>query len=164
MTEIPGQNAGISRPRNRDFAPRAYTIVRGRTRATMKAWPLLFWLWTFLLLPSQGEKPRVSAFNFIGPSNRLITPNGDMKNDNVVFIFDNPGASDVTARIYDMKGKLVVGKLPPIPGALPCFPACTFEAVYWDGKADGVVVPGGVYVYSIAVESEVFSGSVVVIK
>jgi hypothetical protein len=95
------------------------------------------------------------SFNMAGVSNRFITPNGDGQNDNVVFNFDNPKGSAVTAKILDMRGRLVVGSLPPGPVG---------DSLIWDGKAGGRPVPGGVYIYQIQAEGQSYSGTLVIIK
>lgn len=89
-----------------------------------------------------------------GLSNRLITPNGDGKNDSMVFVFDNPMDSGVKGRIYDLKGALVAKMVAgPISNSL-----------VWDAKSGGQVVPGGVYIYQIESGGNVYNGTVAVIK
>lgn len=89
-----------------------------------------------------------------GLSNRLITPNGDGKNDSMVFVFDNPMGSPVKGRIYDMKGALVA-KMTAGPIS---------NSVVWDAKIGGAAVPGGVYIYQIESGGNVYNGTVAVIK
>jgi gliding motility-associated-like protein len=89
-----------------------------------------------------------------GLTNRLITPNGDGKNDTMVFIFDNPQEKEVKGRIYDLRGALVASMGPgPIANAL-----------VWDAKSGGQVVPGGVYIYQIEAQGTVYNGTVAVIR
>jgi gliding motility-associated-like protein len=89
-----------------------------------------------------------------GLTNRLITPNGDGKNDTMVFIFDNPQDAGVKGRIYDMHGALVARMTDgPVSNSL-----------MWDGKAGGQVVPGGVYIYQIESQGNVYNGTVAVIR
>ena len=89
-----------------------------------------------------------------GLSNRLITPNGDGKNDTMVFIFDNPSDTTVKGHIYDIKGSFVANMTQgPVDNSL-----------VWDAKAGGKVVPGGVYIYQIESSGHVYNGTVVVIK
>ena len=89
-----------------------------------------------------------------GLTNRLITPNGDGKNDTMVFIFDNPQEKTVKGRIYDLRGALVATMGPgPIGNAL-----------VWDAKSGGQVVPGGVYIYQIEAQGTVYNGTVAVIR
>ena len=96
------------------------------------------------------------AFNVAGVSNRYLTPNGDGKNDNVVFTFDNPKGSAVTAKILDVGGRVVAASLPPGP--------VVGESLLWDGTSGGRSVPGGVYIYQIQAEGQTYSGTLVIIK
>jgi gliding motility-associated-like protein len=89
-----------------------------------------------------------------GLTNRLITPNGDGKNDTMVFIFDNPQNKKVTGKIFDMRGTLVAAMKPGPVG----------NSLIWDAKAGGQVVPGGVYIYQIESEGTVYNGTVAVIR
>lgn len=89
-----------------------------------------------------------------GLTNRLITPNGDGKNDTMVFIFDNPQEQEVKGRIYDMRGALVAAMKPGPVG----------NSVIWDAKSGGQVVPGGVYIYQIESQGTVYNGTVVVVR
>lgn len=99
------------------------------------------------------ERAGSFAFDAGGVSNRMITPNDDGKNDNVVFTFDNPKNSSVTGRIYDLKGAVVADMVQIAPNQLK-----------WDGKAGGQAVPGGVYIYQLQAEGQVHNGTIVVIK
>lgn len=89
-----------------------------------------------------------------GLSNRLITPNGDGKNDTMVFIFDNPQDSSVKGKIFDMRGALVASMKPGPVG----------NSLIWDAKSGGRVVPGGVYIYQIESQGKVYNGTVVVVR
>jgi hypothetical protein len=89
-----------------------------------------------------------------GLSNRLITPNGDGKNDTMVFVFDNPSGASARGTIYDLKGARVASMVPgPVENSL-----------VWDPRAEGRDVPGGVYVYQIESGGEVYNGTAVVIR
>jgi gliding motility-associated-like protein len=96
------------------------------------------------------------SFNVAGISNRFLTPNGDHKNDNTVFTFDNPNGAAVTCRIFDMKGRLVASNLPSGPEA--------GNSLMWDGTSGGRTVPGGVYIYQMQAEGQTYSGTLVVIR
>ncbi len=89
-----------------------------------------------------------------GLSNRFITPNGDGKNDFIVFSFSNPRTSGVSGSIYDLKGGKVAG-LTQGPKA---------DTLMWDGLASGMAAPGGVYVYVLIAEDRAFTGTVVVVR
>jgi gliding motility-associated-like protein len=100
------------------------------------------------------ERTGAFSFNAAGLSNRFITPNGDGKNDNAVFTFDNPRESQVTGKIFDLKGSLVA--------TMTQGPAQW--SLMWDGMASGQAVPGGVYIFQIEAEGQAFNGTIVVIK
>ncbi|MBI4350063.1 MAG: gliding motility-associated C-terminal domain-containing protein [Elusimicrobia bacterium] len=89
-----------------------------------------------------------------GLTNRLITPNGDNKNDTMVFVFDNPQDRNVKGRIYDLRGALV--------GSMKTGPVG--NSLIWDAKSGGQPVPGGVYIYQIEAEGTVYNGTVAVIR
>jgi hypothetical protein len=112
---------------------------------------------------SASAAVRVQGFSFNGVTNRFITPNGDGKNDYVFFSFSNPFDSAGTVKIYNLRGRLVTTV--PInagSGVLTC--PTGVGCPVWDGRANGQVVSGGVYIYVVAVESVVASGAVVVIR
>jgi gliding motility-associated-like protein len=98
----------------------------------------------------------VQGFSFNGVSNRIITPNGDHKNDNVAFNFANPFDSAGSVKIFDMRGHLLT--------TIPINAGTGATSVVWDARANGQIVPTGVYIFVIAVESVVASGAVVVIR
>ena len=100
------------------------------------------------------ERTGLFAADKAGLTNRLITPNGDGKNDTMVFVFDNPQHKDVKGKIYDLRGALVdTMKAGPIGNSL-----------LWDAKAGGQTVPGGVYIYQIEAGGAVYNGTVAVIR
>ncbi len=101
------------------------------------------------------ERPLAFNFNQAGVSNRLVTPNGDGKNDTVVFTYDNPRDSEVRVRLLDIRGKEVVGSLPAGPVS---------NSKQWDGTAGGRAVPGGVYIYQVEGEGRTFTGTIVIIR
>ena len=102
-----------------------------------------------------AERTGEFAFGMAGVSNRFITPNGDGKNDNVVFTFDNPRGSAVSAKIFDLGGRVVAGALPSGPVG---------DSLTWDGTSAGRSVPAGVYIYQISAEGRSYGGSLVIIK
>lgn len=89
-----------------------------------------------------------------GLSNRVLTPNGDAKNDFVVFTFANPRDSAISGRILDLHGKHVSG--------MSAGPAA--NTLSWDGRAAGKTVAAGIYIYVLSGEGRVYSGAVVVIR
>lgn len=100
---------------------------------------------------------RASGVNFgvREMSNKAITPNGDGRNDYVVFTLDNPGDAAVSGRIYNLSGAAVAEMRPGTQVA---------DTLEWDGKSGGVAVPRGVYVYQIKADGKTFSGTIVVIR
>ncbi|MEQ1920312.1 MAG: hypothetical protein ABL955_14070, partial [Elusimicrobiota bacterium] len=98
------------------------------------------------------ERAEGFAFDQAGVSNRFVTPNGDGKNDAVVFTYDNPRDISVRARILDMRGRVIAGDLPQGPVS---------NSRAW---TPGAAVPGGVYLYQIEADGKTFSGSIVILK
>jgi gliding motility-associated-like protein len=100
---------------------------------------------------------RAGAFDFdiASISNKAITPNGDGLNDTVVFVFDNPRDSSFSGKIYDIRGSQVADmSVGPVANG----------SLLWDGKANGLAVPSGVYIYQIKAEGKKFNGTVMVIR
>jgi hypothetical protein len=97
------------------------------------------------------ERVTSFSFNLAGLSNKFVTPNGDGKNDTVVFTFDNPHDAKVTGRIVDLRGRVVASDLRPGP---------TSSTLQWDGSG----VAGGVYIYQLEAEGHAFTGTIVVLK
>lgn len=101
--------------------------------------------------------PRPLAFSFdpkSGLSNRFLTPNGDGKNDTVVFSYSNPRDAAVSGRVVDLKGANVA----------ELSAGTAADTLVWDGKAGGQAVPGGVYIFIIQGETLVYTGTLVVVR
>ena len=96
----------------------------------------------------------VKGFSFTGVSNRIITPNGDHRNDEAVFRFNNPRDAAGTLRIYDRLGHETASV--DIPAGA--------TSASWDGRRGGQAVASGVYIYVLTVEETSVSGTVVVIR
>lgn len=98
--------------------------------------------------------------------NKLVTPNGDKKNDTFIFRCHNPRDSDVEGKIYDLSGREVaVMRLKQRSELIP-FPAVSTGIYYdleWNPNSGGRS-PGGVYVYQVRLETKVFKGTLVVIR
>ncbi|HNW44551.1 MAG TPA: gliding motility-associated C-terminal domain-containing protein [Elusimicrobiales bacterium] len=94
------------------------------------------------------------TFDISNLSNKMITPNGDGRNDAAVFLFDNPKDSGYSGKIFDAEGAFVADM---VPGPID-------DTLKWDGKANGRVVPGGVYAYQIRAEGKLFTGTLVVVR
>ncbi|MBI5245833.1 MAG: gliding motility-associated C-terminal domain-containing protein [Elusimicrobia bacterium] len=92
------------------------------------------------------------AFDQAGVSNRFVTPNGDGKNDAVVFTFDNPRDSSVSIRILDRRGVVIASDL--VQGPIS-------NSRVW---TPGAAIPGGVYIYMITAEGHTYTGTIVLLK
>ena len=118
-----------------------------------------------------------TAFTLRGALNRIITPNGDAKNDVSIHCVENPKDSSLVGAIYDLRGHLVASMLRlrntgggativeckkhfPVNPAFPLMDAMT-----WDGRTSaGTAVTSGVYVYRIEGEDSAVTGTVVVVR
>lgn len=96
-----------------------------------------------------------AVFDLSNISGRVITPNGDGKNDSVIFTYD-PGPRGVVpeGKIYDVRGGFVASMT---PGFVP-------NTLTWDGYMNGRPVTSGVYVYQIKGDGKTFSGTIVVAR
>ncbi|MDP3541705.1 MAG: gliding motility-associated C-terminal domain-containing protein [Elusimicrobiota bacterium] len=94
------------------------------------------------------------AFDFAGPTNRVITPNGDTFNDSVTFRFVNPKESSGFIRIYDLRGREL--------HSLPVSVGDAFKT--WDARVNGQVVNAGVYIYVLSIERRTYSGALLVVR
>lgn len=118
---------------------------------------------------------QMGGFLYRGPLGRLITPNGDGRNDFAIFCFDNPSDSGVEAKVFSLSGALVSAmserrplSAPPSGAGPVACPAGVFagsaQFVYWDGKSNGAAVSSGVYLYQIRAEGQAFTGTLVVVR
>ncbi|MFA6028723.1 MAG: hypothetical protein WC969_02585 [Elusimicrobiota bacterium] len=94
------------------------------------------------------------TFDLSNITSRIFTPNGDGKNDVVIFSFDNPKNASVEGKIYDLRGAFVAMMA---PGPLE-------NSLMWDGKMDGRTVTGGVYIYQVKGDGKTFNGTLVVAR
>lgn len=109
------------------------------------------------------------AVTFYGPLSRVITPNGDGINDFVFFCFENPQGSGIDGKIYTLLGTQVASIGPQrnrTAGAGAGCPGSIIQAQFatWDGTADNVRVRSGLYVYRIKTETQVFTGTLLVVR
>ncbi len=123
--------------------------------AVFRATALITALCAQAATPATPGQARVQGFAFTALSNRILTPNGDSRNDSVIFTFDNPAFSDVTGKIFDVRGHLVA-TMTPGPTAN--------TTLQWDGRSNNLLVPSGVYLYFIHAESQIVRGAVVVVR
>ncbi|MBI2070238.1 MAG: gliding motility-associated C-terminal domain-containing protein [Elusimicrobia bacterium] len=86
---------------------------------------------------------------------KIITPNNDGLNDVVIFRYSNPKDVRVTGKIFDLTGGYVADL---IQGP-------TADSKKWDGRdSRGQAVPGGVYVFQLEAEGQIFNGTIVVAR
>ncbi|MFI5346995.1 MAG: hypothetical protein ACHQ51_11535 [Elusimicrobiota bacterium] len=119
-----------------------------------------------------GVFAQSAAFRFFGPLSRIITPNGDGKNDQVFFCFDNPSDSDASGKVYSLLGSEVATMGPRLTPSVagcaaagtPQFPGTSNQSLTWDGRSNGSVVRSGVYIYRITAELKVYSGTLIVVR
>jgi len=98
------------------------------------------------------------TFDLSNLTSRVLTPNGDGKNDVVIFTFDNPNNAPVEGKIYDMRGAYVATMIPGTARGL------TADQLVWDGMMNGRPVTSGVYVYQVEAEGKMFNGTLVVAR
>lgn len=90
--------------------------------------------------------------------NKLVTPNGDGKNDKFIFRCYNPKDAAIEAKIYDLAGREVA-----VMVLLPSDHSDFFYNFSWDPNAGGHK-PGGVYIYQVRIGTSVLKGTVTVIR
>lgn len=89
---------------------------------------------------------------------RLVTPNGDKKNDTFIFKFYNPRQAAVTGRIFNIKG-VQIASMKLIDTSV----MNSFYSLEWDPNSGGKA-PGGVYLYQVISEDKVYKGALTVIR
>jgi hypothetical protein len=98
--------------------------------------------------------------------NKLVTPNGDHKNDSFIFRCYNPGDDAIDAKIYDLSGREVaVMTLKQRSRFIPA-QQNTYGEYYdleWNPNSGGNK-PGGVYIYQVRLGNSVYKGTVTVIR
>lgn len=111
-----------------------------------------------LLFPPPAAFCSASALGLSYPLNRLVTPNGDGRNDTFVFRCSNPRDAGVDAKIYDLAGREIAIMRLKRSGTADFY--YDFE---WDPNSGGRA-PGGTYVYQVQVEKKVYKGTLVVVR
>ena len=93
-----------------------------------------------------------SVFRLTDITPKIFSPDED---GNMRFSFKNPNFAEVTIRIFDITGAEIKGNLTRE----------TEEIMFWNGtdKSDKVV-RGGIYIYQVEADGEVFNGTVVVVR
>ncbi|MFA6093274.1 MAG: hypothetical protein WCU88_13565 [Elusimicrobiota bacterium] len=144
------------------------------------------WVWIVLgaalaaLLGATLETGRLhaesSSFDFLGVLVRVITPNGDGRNDYAILCLNNPKDSAVNGTIYDLQGRNVAPMSYIKEGGgnalstqceqnFPLFGTHSSDVLTWSGRTEsGQAVANGVYVWQIQSESSAVSGTVVVVR
>jgi hypothetical protein len=98
--------------------------------------------------------------------NRLVTPNGDHKNDAFIFRCYNPSDAAIDAKIYDLAGRQVATmRLKQQSRGVPALadPYGEYYDLEWNPNS-GSRKPGGVYLYQVRVGTTVYKGTVTVIR
>lgn len=121
------------------------------------------WLGSGLLLctilsgPVAGAKSQsLGTVTMTEVAPRIVTPNGDLKNDVVFFRFDTSLTGvPLETNVFDVNGAKV--------SSLEM--ASTGDVLTWNGKDDsGNSVPSGIYIYSIKIGKNLATGTVVVAR
>jgi len=109
------------------------------------------------LTPTIRASEQLGAINLLSVTPRIITPNGDGKNDVAFFNFDQSlSGVPISGDVYDLSGAKVA--------AMGVF-GTDDSKMTWDGKdSDGRVVPSGIYLYQIILGSARLTGTVVVAR
>ena len=88
---------------------------------------------------------------------KVLAPNST--NNRAVFQLQNPKYSAFSGKIYDVRAKYVSDM-----AVCTDFTSWGSDCLQWDGRSNGQVVPGGVYIYQIRAEGKVFNGTLLVIR
>ena len=94
---------------------------------------------------------------------KIITPNGDHKNDMLIVSYDTDYYSSISGKILTLNGSYVADM---IDNTSISFPGSD-GAMTWNGKESISAtesVPSGIYIYQIETEGQVLNGTVVVAK
>ncbi|MDQ7772816.1 MAG: hypothetical protein RDU13_04755 [Elusimicrobiales bacterium] len=105
--------------------------------------------------------PALMAAVTVGSSralNRLVTPNGDSRNDTFMFKCHNPSELLVRGEIFDLKGRKVADMVRDMSA-----PIDDFYYMEWDPNL-GLRAAGGVYIYQITAGETVLKGTIVVVR
>jgi hypothetical protein len=114
-----------------------------------------------------NPKAQNGSVKFYGPLSRYITPTSGNLNSTILFCFDNPSDSGIVGTIYDLRGSKIAQMSSNEPAQGTGCPQSGFlpQYVSWNGRSsNGGIVASGVYIYQIAVESHIYSGTVVVVR
>jgi hypothetical protein len=97
-------------------------------------------------------------FDISGLTNKAITPNNpNGLNTMATFLYQNPNGSAVNGKIFDIRGMFISDMVETANSTQSGY-------LQWDAKANGRVVPGGIYIYQIQAEGKTWTGTLVVIR
>ncbi len=129
-----------------------------RMRRTIKGIGFIVLISAVLFVQHQSRGSQaLGEINLLSVTPRIITPNGDGKNDRAFFNFDQhlTGLS-ISGEVFDLQGAKV--------GDLSVFDGDDTKMT-WNGKDDeGVSVRSGIYIYQIKLGGSRLTGTVVVAK
>lgn len=113
--------------------------------------------WLLFLGRSLQASRALGGLNLVVVEPRIVTPNGDGKDDVAFFKFDSDLTGiPVTGDVFDITGAKV--------GSLGVS-TVNNHWLSWDGKdSDGKVVPSGIYIYLITLGNSRLTGAVVVAR
>jgi hypothetical protein len=155
--------------------------IREKLERSPRWWLVLIGAGVALMLGLTLETGRLHAqatgFSFRGALVRVLTPNGDGRNDRAILCFENPKDSAVSGTVFDVRGQEVGGMVHiQDPGAAdatvnncrgqfpPSGALAQAEALTWDGLSAGRRVTAGVYIYQIKSEDATVTGTIVVVR
>lgn len=108
---------------------------------------------------------QASGLRFFGPLARVLTPNGDGRNDMLFFCFDNPGDSELSGKVFTLLGAEIATMAPRSSSAGTSCPGGFLpQLTTWDGRSTGGTVASGLYVYRITAEGRAFTGTFLVVR
>lgn len=98
----------------------------------------------------------LGGINLTEVAPRIVTPNGDLRNDVVFFRFDDTLTGlPIENAIMDINGAKVAG----------LHMDSSETSLMWDGKDDaGRSLPAGIYIYSIKIGKNLVSGTIVLAR
>ncbi len=134
----------------------------GEKAGRIKAKTALALCASLLCMGMPGGAPGIVTANFFADayvSNRLVTPNGDGRNDTFVFKCYNPRDLFVSGKIFDLSGRQIT-EMRLINISMQDF---SYD-LEWNPDLSGSKIPGGVYIYQISAGGSHYTGTVVVTR
>jgi hypothetical protein len=135
---------------------RRLTSRLGKGPAETVAFVFATLLIAFATVPTISGEENLSGIILEEVRPKVITPNGDLRNDVVFFQFDTSVAGlPIEADIRDIRGARISGMEMNTDE----------DALTWDGRDDdGRVMPSGIYLYSIKIGQSMATGTVIVAR